>query len=337
MEYSSPFKKYSAPAFAGNDSVKLTPETAILVDCIPVMTNDDNHFKIVQWLERVQFAAKMSNWNIATLAVVISSRIAPKYLSLMLNAPLTKPAQNNGSPTAVTSEEFLTYLSDKLLAVEKASTEELLQFKMERDESIHDFCQRAAELISRSDLTKLPETAQVEFVTKALNKEWQDYIWYRKDKMDNFDSFYKELSEAEKRKPKKAEKTKNFHENAGKKSVTPAKSKPDPRTCFTCGQRGHIATHCPHNRSESTQAPNINLNFGPTSPASTPRTPASSFPSKFGATPKKGFADSKVYDSSSPYKPKMSKFNISAVNDEKRPVTNNQSRSRESVTDLSEN
>ena len=148
MEYSSPFKKYSAPAFAPNDSVKLTPETAILVDCIPVMSDGDDHAKVAQWLDRVTFAAKMSGWNVATLAVVISARIAPKYQALMLNAPLTKPAQDGQQPTPVTTEEFLAYLSEKLLDTKKASTEELLQFKMERDESVHDFCRRAADLIS---------------------------------------------------------------------------------------------------------------------------------------------------------------------------------------------
>lgn len=337
MEYSSPFKKYSAPVLAADNAVKLTPETAILVDCIPVMTDSDDHVKIAHWLDRVTFAAKMSGWNIATLAVVATARIAPKYQVLINSTPLSKIGPNGVDQVAVTIEEFLTSLSEKLLATKKASTEELLQFKMEREESIHDYCRRAADLIARSNLAKLPESSQVEFVTNALNQQWQDFIWYRQDKIDTFDKLYKELSDAEKRRPKKSEKSKKFHENSGKKIATPGKPKVDSRTCFLCRQTGHVAAGCPK-RSESESTPNVNLNFGfatPSTPAQTPKTPVPSYTPRVGFTPRKGATDSKIQDSSSPYKPKVSKFNISAVEEE--PSYNNQSRSRDSVADLSEN
>jgi hypothetical protein len=76
------------------------------------MADSDCYAKIVDWLKQVHFAAKVSNWNVATLAAVISTRIAPKYKSFILNAPLSKPdPKNPTSRVPVTSEEYLTNLS----------------------------------------------------------------------------------------------------------------------------------------------------------------------------------------------------------------------------------
>ncbi len=114
MEYSSPFKKYSAPSFTGANGFKLTPETAFLIDYIRVMNDNDSQAQIALWLERVQFAARVSNWNVATLAAIAVTRIAPKYENVIKNTPLTKPGSNNAL-VPVSAEEFLEYLSSKLL------------------------------------------------------------------------------------------------------------------------------------------------------------------------------------------------------------------------------
>jgi hypothetical protein len=37
----------------------------------------------------------VSNWNVATLAAVISTRNAPKYKTFIVNVPLSKPDPKN--------------------------------------------------------------------------------------------------------------------------------------------------------------------------------------------------------------------------------------------------
>lgn len=309
----SPFKKLElkVPHYKERESDKVDlGKINTFIQALDPMPNPVTERQLcMDWFANTQMTVSIFGLNSSELLRALLTKLSTHKHHIMTCLHIDDPLA------------ILENLSSRILKVQSfAGLDEILNFKMNFNESIESYFTRGAELISRSDL--VTESQKMDLLTKGLPNDWKTQL-IACPESKNVEDLYKQLVTIEDRRRKlfrSKSDQKNFKKSPekSKKSNSP-QSKHDDKshiTCYACGFKGHYASEC-------TTAPESALETQPFNPRNvtlrrkehhkTPSTPSQ--PQK-SATP----SDSSRFVAKSPYKPPGQRnYDIAAVHEQQAP------------------